>query len=381
MSCLAKNKLTLFLTFVVLFSVLILNLSWITAEELSSAEKSQINKEGIEIALITDVGTLDDKAFNQGAWEGVLKYAEEHGLKVNEDCKYYRPTEQSDASYEHAIALAIEAGAKLVICPGFLFEKAVYKMANEHKEIKFLLLDGLPKDENDEVVEAPLENVIAISYKEEEAGFLAGYAMVVEGYRELAFMGGMAVPPVIRYGYGFIQGADVAARELGLDKDSVNIIYNYVGSFDPLPEIQNTCATWYQNGTEVIFACGGSIGVLAMNAAESQNKKVIGVDIDQYERSTKTVITSAMKNLQLSVYNVIDAYFTKKWKSDNLVLGSKDNMVILNMEHNTFKIFDENKYKDIYKKLQDTLFDIKTEKDAENPDELNIEKVKVDFVE
>lgn len=348
--------------------------------ETASAEEKTSEGSGIEIALVTDVGTIDDRSFNQGSWEGVVKYAEENKLEENKDYKYYRPTEQSDSAYEQAIDLAVEGGAKIVICPGFLFETPIFRKAKEYPEVKFVLVDGVPHDTDQEAPETPLENIVALNYKEEEAGFLAGYAIVKEGDRKLGFMGGFAVPAVVRFGYGFAQGAEVAAKELGLNAGEVELLYNYTGSFEPKPEIQTQASTWYSNGTQTIFACGGGIGVSVMNAAETNNAKVIGVDIDQYEQSEKTVVTSAMKNLQLSVYEAVKSCFDGTWKGEIEHLGAKDEMVLIAMDHDTFKNFTKEDYDKVYAELKEGKYQVKNDTEAEQPTDLGLELVAVNYI-
>ena len=194
---------------------------------------------GYELALITDVGTIDDRSFNQGAWEGLKKYAEEKKIAH----KYYQPAEKSTDAYINAIDLAVAGKAKVIVTPGFLFETAVYKAQDTHPDVKFILLDGAPQDGTytDFRIES---NVYSVFYAEEQAGFLAGYAIVKEGYTNLGVMAGMAVPAVIRFGYGFVQGAEYAAQELGLASGTIKMNYTYVGNFNPTPENQTLATSW-----------------------------------------------------------------------------------------------------------------------------------------
>ncbi|MDD3920021.1 MAG: BMP family ABC transporter substrate-binding protein [Eubacteriales bacterium] len=247
-----------------------------------------------EIALITDVGNIDDKSFNQGAWEGVVEYAEANKKTYS----YYRPSEDSTEARLETIAAAIDKGAKAVVCPGYLFEDAIYDAQTKYPDVQFLLLDGEPHTADYSVYKTE-SNVHCILYQEEQAGYLAGYAAVKDGYTKLGFLGGMAVPAVIRYGYGFVQGANAAAAELGNAAD-VSIKYWYCGSFAPSDDIKTKMAGWYTEGTEVVFSCGGGIYLSAVAAAEAAGAKVIGVDVDQSAES-ELIITSAMKELTHSV--------------------------------------------------------------------------------
>ncbi|WMJ23912.1 BMP family ABC transporter substrate-binding protein [Paludicola sp. MB14-C6] len=327
-----------------------------------------------ELALITDVGTIDDKSFNQGAWEGLEKYAKEKKIAY----KYYKPAEKSDVAYLSSIDQAVKAGAKVIVCPGFLFEKPVYQAQTKYPEVKFILLDGAPHP-GDYKVDIK-ENVQSIFYAEEQAGYLAGYAAVKDGYKKLGFMGGMAVPAVIRYGYGFVQGADAAAKELGMKKGDINMKYTYVGNFDASPENQAKAASWYNDGTEVIFACGGAVGNSVMKAAETAGKKVIGVDVDQSSES-KTVITSAMKNLGKSVYDAVTGYYNNKWiggKSINL--DAKVNGVELPMKNSKFAKFKAADYDAVYAKLVSGSISLKKDTDAKLASDIPVEIVTIKVI-
>lgn len=249
-------------------------------------------EESYEIALVTDVGNIDDQSFNQGAWEGVKAYADEN----NKTYAYYRPTEDSNAARIESIGSAIEKGAKVVVCPGYLFETAIYEVQNTYPEVQFLLLDGEPHTE-DYSTYSTASNTHCILYQEEQAGYFAGYAVVMDGYRKLGFLGGIDVPAVIRYGYGYVQGANAAAEKLGV---SVEIKYWYAQSFAPSDEIKTKMAGWYADGTEIVFSCGGGIYLSATAAADEAGKKVVGVDVDQASQSD-TIVTSAMKGLTNSV--------------------------------------------------------------------------------
>jgi len=310
----------------------------------SGQSASQPSEGGFELALVTDLGTIDDKSFNQGAWEGMTKYAEENGISY----KYYQPQEGTTDSYLETIGLAVEGGAKLVVCPGFLFEEPVYMAQDQYPDIKFILLDGEPHS-GDYSEYRTNENVMPILFQEDEAGFLAGYAAVKDGYTKLGFMGGMAVPAVIRFGYGFIEGADAAAKELGIS--GIEIMYTYTGAFAATPEAQSMAASWYQNGTEVVFGCGGAVGNSVMAAAQEKGAKVIGVDVDQSYES-ETVITSAMKMLSNSVYDGVKAFFDGSFPGGKTsVFTASNDGVGLPMETSKFNTFTKDDYDAVYQKL------------------------------
>ena len=154
-------------------------------------------------------------------------------------------------SFTTSINLAAKGGAKVVVCPGYLYEIPVHTMQQKHPEVKFIILDGTPHSADSAEPDIG-ENTASIYFAEEQAGFLAGYAAVYEGCTKLGFMGGIAVPAVIRYGYGFIQGADYAAKEKGMAPGSIDMKYTYVGNFEASPENMAKAASWYNEGTEAV---------------------------------------------------------------------------------------------------------------------------------
>lgn len=328
-------------------------------------------KETYEIAMITDKGDIDDKSFNQGAWEGVKAYAEDN----NKTHKYYKPTEVSTDAYVAAIDLAVDGGAKIVVTPGFLFEPAIMVAQKKYPNVKFVLLDGYP---NNQIYDANYKeeitsNTYSIFYREEQSGFLAGYAAVKDGYISLGFMGGMAVPAVVRFGYGFVQGVEYAAAEMGLT--SVSVKYFYTGDFANTPANQQKAASWYADGVEVIFAAGGAVGNAVMSAAEAASKKVIGVDVDQSGESP-TVITSAMKELGNSVQQALDAYYKGTFPGGTSVkLGAAVDGIGLPQNFSKFTTFNQAAYDAIYAKLVDGSITLKDNTAAATADLLGLTRV------
>jgi len=345
------------------------------SEETTSPEVSPSEAEatGYEIAMITDKGTIDDKSFNQGTWEGVKAYAEANSITY----QYYKPAEVSDAAYLEAIGLAIEGGAKVVVCPGFLFEVAIYEAQTMYPDTTFILIDGAPHTADYSTYRTDA-NVLSIFFAEEQAGFFAGYAAVKDGFTKLGFQGGMAVPAVVRYGFGFLQGAETAAKEMGLPEGSIEVKYNYSGDFAATPENQARAAGWYQAGTEIIFACGGSVGNSVMAAAEAAGGKyVIGVDVDQYAEST-TVISSALKQLGNAVQQALATYYDGTFEgglSWNLDV-TKDG-VGLAMEHAQWRTFSQADYDTVLAGVKDGTYTISNESDPTKMADLGLVEVKV----
>lgn len=340
------------------------------------------NKETFELALVTDLGTIDDKSFNQGAWEGLVKYATEKGISH----KYYQPQAAETNAYFETIELAIEGGAKLVVCPGFLFEEPVYLAQEKYPDTHFILLDGEPHTADYSTYKTG-NNTMPILYQEDEAGFLAGYAAAKDGNTKFGFLGGMSVPAVIRFGFGYIQGIDAAAKELGVNCD---VVYNYTGAFAATPEAQALASSWYNAGTEVVFGCGGAVGNSAMSAAEGKNQqegkfvaKVIGVDVDQYSESD-TVITSAIKLLSNSVYDGITMFYNGSFPGGKTtIFNAKNNGVGAAMDHAKFDNFSKADYDALYSELKAGKYSIFNNVEDYNPETAlkNLSNTTVKFIE
>ena len=255
-----------------------------------------------KVALVTDVGTIDDESFNQATWQGVKAYCEANGIEYT----YYQPTEDSTDARCISIDQAIKEGANVVVMPGYLFGGSIVREQEKYPEVYFIAVDVGAGDLTEDYATYydPAKNVVCATFAEEQAGYLAGYAVVMDGYTKLGFLGGMAVPAVIRYGYGFVQGCNDAGKEMN---DEITVEYVYGNKFAGTPEITAYMDTWYQEkGVQVVFACGGGIYTSAAEAAAKVGAKVIGVDVDQAgiidgDYGEGMTVTSAMKGLGATV--------------------------------------------------------------------------------
>ena len=310
-------------------------------------------KKTSELAVVTDVGQLMDGGFNQGTYEGVKAYAEANGKTY----MYQQPANGQDATDNDRVAAmrqCIANGAKVIVAPGFLQAAAMTTVAMESPEVKFVFVDGWALDDGKGNM---LKNVTAIVYKEQESGYLAGYAAVKDGYTKLGgtFGGGGSNPACNRFAYGFVQGAKDAADELGVDVE-IKISFKYGSAFSASPELVAQMGSWYSAGTEVVFACGGSMVQSVIQAAnETPNGKVIGVDTDQSALSDR-VITSAMKGLSASVQKVLGEYYKGEWdaklagQASNL--GASDDATGLPMSTSRFTTFKQADYDAIYGQIK-----------------------------
>lgn len=311
-----------------------------------------VSASGYKLAMVTDMGALKDKGFNQNTWEGVKKYGSDNNISY----KYYIPGNTStptEADRVAAMNLAITNGAEVIIAPGYLQEDAIKIVARANPTVKFVFIDGWALSDDDGV----LENVVGVCYQEEQAGYFAGYAVVMEGYTQLGYTGGGGgvTPSCNRFGYGFIQGAEDAAKVKNVDV-SVKYSYKYGSSFAPSDELEAQIAGWYNNGTEVVFACGGSMFTSVVAAANSTRKgKIVGVDVDQSNDSDR-VITSAVKGLRESVVLCLTKIYSNLWSelsAKTLTLGAADDATGLPTEKWSLKKFKLKDYQELLQKVKD----------------------------
>ena len=330
-----------------------------------------------EIALITDSSGTEDDSFARSTWKAITDFGDEYGLTYR-----YHSTDTDERSSEKDVSKAcaeaadivIGDGAKLIIFAGSQFETAVHSLQKEHEDIYFMLIDGVPRDGDFNYELAP--NSTGVLFAEEEAGFLAGYAAVADGYTKLGFAGGEELPPVKRYGYGFIQGAATAAREKKVS--DVRIRYTYTDTFHAQDWIRDGAGAWYADGTEVVFACGGSICHSIIEAAEGSEGKVIGVDTDQSALSD-TVITSAKKEIRTAVFDILKTYIHGNFKGNSIFnYNLKNNGVSLEVANSHFDHFSKNEYMQLIKDIKTGALTVKKEMGEKSLEELASEEIKVE---
>lgn len=327
----------------------------------------------MKIAMVTDSGDITDQSFNQTTYEACKEWAADNGSDFN----YYKPESDSDEARNASVDQAVADGANVIVLPGYMFAATIVEQSEMYPDVKFIAPDvsagdicekgvgeGYTYNPDDyEVTDYyNADNVYCCTYQEEISGYMAGYAAVKLGYKHLGFLGGMSVPAVTRFGYGYVQGVDEAAKELGITSD-VELEYVCGGQFYGDADITAYMDTWYgSKGVEVVFACGGGIYTSAAEAAAKVDGKVIGVDSDQSGIIGEDItVTSAMKGLAPTVKTALDAIKDGNWESDyagkidNLGLVSEnpeDNYVQLPMETTQWDDnFTVDDYKDLVKKL------------------------------
>ena len=322
-----------------------------------------------EVALLVD-GDIDDGGFNEVTWQSIQNFCSGNDIT----CAYYIPKGTKDEEIKETVEEAIEKDGKLIIFAGSTFETAVFDLQKEHKDINFYLIDGVPHDKDNTYELA--DNSIGVLFAEQEAGYLAGYAIVKDGYRNLGFMGGEDLPSVKRYGYGFLQGISAAAAEQGIEKD-ITIRYDYAGTFSANEEVQKEAMEWYADGTEVIFSCGGGIIKSIVKASKKEGGKIIGVDVDQSELAS-TVVTSAKKGIDSAIEDVLKGYNRDNFVGNNVFNYTASNGGVgLEITNARFKSFDKAQYDEIFNQIKEGSIQIKKDTEVDDIEDLVDDNIKI----
>ncbi|MGE5606371.1 MAG: BMP family lipoprotein, partial [Bacteroidota bacterium] len=312
----------------------------------------------LKVGMVTDAGTIDDKSFNQGTWEGVLRAGEEFKLET----KYLKPSGTTEADYVKEIGNLYDAGFKFIVCPGFKFETAIFQAQDKYEDAKFVLIDGNPHAGDFKPVVK--ENTVSIFFAEHESGFLAGVAAALELKEcEVGFIGGMEIPAVQKFNWGFQQGIKYANENLGtkIKVKPENVVYQ--GSFDNVAAGQQLAAKMYDKGVKAIFCAAGGVGIGAINEAKTRAKSgqkvwVIGVDVDQYSEGIydgdkSIILTSAMKKIEQASYDMIKAEKDGEFPGgETLTFNAENNGVGIPAENPNLSEEVQEKVAEIYGKLQ-----------------------------
>ena len=360
--------------FLALTLALVMSLSLVACgskeETPAEGEETPEDTADFSVAMITDYGDITDQSFNQTTYEACKAYCEANGVTFN----YFKPAGDSTAERVAMVESAVDEGYNVIVMPGYAFADTIKETAETYPDVTFVALDVGELDLNplDADGNPPADpyvlpsNVYCAVYQEELCGYMAGYAAVKMGYTHLGFLGGMAVPAVVRYGYGFVQGADAAAAKMGT---TATVEYVYGNAFAGDADITAYMDNWYQTlGVEVVFACGGGIYTSAAEAAAKVGGKVIGVDVDQAGiidggYGEGMTVTSAMKGLAPTVEHILTeiaagnfANYGGKIETLGLVSGDDPtaNYVQLPMESTQWcDTFTQDNYKELVKGMFD----------------------------
>lgn len=307
--------------------------------------------ESCELALIAERGKMNDGGYNELSLRGIEKIAKVRGLTY----KAYTSAEATDESRLAAIDLAAKGGAKVIITPGYHFETSVYTAQSKYPDIKFIIIDGAPHPAGAYVAaEGDIaENTASIFFSEEQMGFLAGYAAVMNGSEHLGFIGGIPIEAVRAYGNGYLQGAETAAAEKGLADGAITVYYRYTGSFENSGENEKLTEEMYKNGADIIFACNSTVLKAAYAAAEKTGGEVIGAEFD-YSKRSSAVVTSVVKDLEDTVYKVVNSVYNNsfvRYSGKSTRIGAALYAIKLLENPEYFKTFTADDYSSLYSAL------------------------------
>ncbi|KAB3530087.1 BMP family ABC transporter substrate-binding protein [Alkaliphilus pronyensis] len=343
-------------------SVLLLSLMLITALLVGCGGETEVTSD-LKVGMVTDAGTIDDKSFNQGTWEGIKLAEEELGVET----KYLKPAGTTESDYLKEIGNLYDADIKFIVTPGFKFETAIFQAQTKYEDAKFVLIDGSPHSGDFNAVVG--ENTVSIFFAEHESGFLAGVATAVELQEgEVGFIGGMEIPPVQKFNWGFQQGIKYANENHGTNIEMKAENFVYQGSFDNVAAGQQLVAAQFDKGVDAVFCAAGGVGVGAINEAKArvesgENVWIVGVDVDQYadgiyteedaEEQKSVILTSAMKRIDQAAYDMIQAEINGEFPGGEVLnFDAKNNGVGIPQENPNLSSETEEVVSDVFSKLQ-----------------------------
>jgi len=339
-------------------AILVLAVFLISSLSVFAAGEKPAAATGLKVGMVTDAGTIDDKSFNQGTWEGVVRAEKELGIQKN----YLKPSGTTEADYMREIGNLYDAGYRFMVTPGFKFETTIFQAQNRYKDAKFVLLDGSPHAGDWNTVMGP--NTVSIFFAEHESGFLAGVAAALQlKTGDFGFIGGMEIPPVQKFNWGFQQGVAYANKNYGttVTMTAQNVIYQ--GSFDNVAAGQQLAANMFDRGVKAIFAAAGGVGVGAINeakarAATGRDVWIVGVDVDQYAEgiysgNKSVILTSAMKRIDVAAFDMIKAELAGRFPGGQvLTFDAVNDGVGIPATNPNLNADTQNKVKEVFAKLK-----------------------------
>lgn len=322
-----------------------------------------------EVALVTDAGLLMNGGYSEVAWDTISEFCASQGISH----KYYKAVEATEKSYESVIKNSVARGAKLIIADGYSFEKVVFDAQEEYPDVKFILIDAEPTD--DDTGKSKIgKNTADIEFASEQAGYLAGYAAVAGGFTKLGFMGDERKSTIIDYGYGFLQGVQKAAEQIDT---TVDMNYSYSAYDEDREDILEEAKGWYDEGTEVIFTCGSNVELPVIEAAESAGKNVIASETDKSTMSDR-IAASAVKDFRRALESILKQYAEDEFPGGNEISYTvSDEMISLVYNEDVFSDIDKSKYKDIIEALESGDIGIK-KSDSSGLSKLNFDNIDID---
>ena len=268
-----------------------------------SGSKESAKDDKITVAMITDVAGVNDQSFNQSAWEGLQRAEKELGIEV----KYLESKQDSD--YATNIETLVDENVDLILGVGMKLADAIKEGAELYPEQNFVLVDKELKD---------VSNVKSILFKAEESAYLAGLiAGKTTKTNNVGFIGGMELPVIDTFKYGFMAGVKAANPDAKVQSQ-------YANSFTDQAKGKAIANQMYSNGADIVFTCGGDVGTGAIEAAKENGKYAIGVDRDQSDLAPKNVLTSAIKRVDVGVYETVKDLLDGKFEGGTVTVYGLD---------------------------------------------------------
>ena len=263
----------------------------------------------VKVGMVTDVGGVNDQSFNQSAWEGLQKAKKDLGIKAS-----YQESKQ-DADYAANLDTLLEANNDLIWGIGFKMADAILKAAKQNPKQKYAIIDFSYGDKTP-------ANVVGVMFKAEEGAFLAGYiAAKSSKTNTIGFIGGMSVPIIHAFQYGYKAGAKFANAK-------INVLEQYSESFTDAAKGKAIANSMIGKKADVVFHAAGAVGDGVIEAVKEKNKMAVGVDRDQNYLAPKNVITSSMKRVDNAIFNVVADLKKGTFKGGSTInYGLKDGAV------------------------------------------------------
>lgn len=270
------------------------------------AAGSESGEKVFKIGMVTDVGGVNDESFNQSAWKGLEDLKKQYG-EEKVDVNYLES--KQDADYVPNIETFVDEDRDLIIGVGFKLADAIEEAAKNYPEKEFVLIDATIEGGNP-------ENVTSLLFEDNVSAYLTGLiAGKMTDTGKVGFIGGISGEVIDRFDYGFRAGVEAA-------KPGTEVIVQYANSFTDAAIGKSIANQMHSKNADIIFSAAGAVGIGAIEAAKENNKKAIGVDLDQNSLAPDNIITSAMKNIDVAVFNVCEKLIKGEYKGGEIVVAT-----------------------------------------------------------
>lgn len=277
------------------------------ADQTKEEEKENASEtpegETVKVTMVTDFGGVNDKSFNQSAYEGLQK-AQDDGI-----AKFDYIESHKEADYKANLESALDSESDIILTVGYALYKDTVEAAKENPDKNYVIIDSDNLDK--------LENLVGVGFADHQNSFLVGYiaGMMTES-KNVGFVGGVQGDVIDRFEYGYRAGVAYAAKERGED---IEVQVQYANSFSDQAAGKNIAERMYQQGADVVFHAAGGVGIGVIEAAKESNKWVIGVDRDQQAEAPDNMLVSTIKGVGDAVRLIVEEYQKGEFKGGDTV--------------------------------------------------------------